>query len=109
VRHARLARASAVYRDRMTATSRIPPPPMPNMDWSTSAAYLRSCHEWLDAMERWRSDELSTWIDRTRVQLIENALRLPERPVVAEPRVTLPRNVEKPRDNVAEFRLPAVD
>ena len=83
---------------------------MPNMDWSTSASYLRSCHEWLDAMERWRSDELALWIDQTRIQLIEHALGNPERPLGAPERhVVSSRTPEKAADTVTEFRLPAVD
>ena len=37
---------------------------MPSVNWSSSSAYLRSCHEWLDAMERWRSEVLPGWIKR---------------------------------------------
>src|SRR5512142_839365 len=55
-----------VYRVRMAASPRIPPPPMPQVDWSSSTAYLRSCHEWLDAMERWRTETLPDWIAQTR-------------------------------------------
>jgi hypothetical protein len=94
----------------MTASPRIPPPPLPNVDWSSSSAYLRSCHEWLDAMERWRTDVLPAWIEQTRMYLLEHALRHPENPVVLpDPRAGTRRIADKPLDQVTEIRLPAVD
>jgi hypothetical protein len=94
----------------MGASPRIPPPPMPQVDWSTSASYLRSCHEWLDAMERWRADVLPAWIAETRAYLLEHALLSPERPVqLPDPAAGTRRIAEKPLDKVTEMRLPALD
>jgi hypothetical protein len=94
----------------MSTSPRIPPPPMPSVDWSSSAAYLRSCHEWLDAMERWRTEALPGWIEETRMHLLEHALRHPEHPVaIPDPRASTRKIPEHPLDNVAEIRLPALD
>ena len=83
---------------------------MPEVDWSSSSAYLRSCHEWLDAMERWRSDVIPAWIEQTRKYLLEHALLHPENPVVLpDPRAGTRRIAEKPLDTVTDIRLPAVD
>ncbi len=83
---------------------------MPEVDWSSSSAYLRSCHEWLDAMERWRSDVLPTWIEQTRKYLLEHALLNPENPVVLpDPRAGTRSLSEKPLEKVTEMRLPALD
>lgn len=83
---------------------------MPEVDWSSSTAYLRSCHEWLDAMERWRNETLPAWIEQTRKYLLEHALLNPDNPVVLpDPRAETRRIAEKPLDTVAEIRLPAVD
>lgn len=101
---------SPVYRVGMAASPRIPPPPMPQVDWSSSTAYLRSCHEWLDAMERWRVETLPDWIAQTRAYLLEHALLNPENPVVLpDPRAETRRVGDKPLDLVTEIRLPAVD
>jgi hypothetical protein len=105
-----LAPSSPVYRVGMPASPRIPPPPMPQVDWSSSTAYLRSCHEWLDAMERWRTETLPDWIAQTRKYLLEHALINPDNPVVLpDPRAETRRVGDKPLDLVTEFRLPAVD
>jgi hypothetical protein len=94
----------------MAASPRIPPPPMPSVDWSSSSAYLRSCHEWLDAMERWRNDVLPAWIEETRMHLLEHALRHPENPlVIPDPRAGTRKIPENPLDKVTEIRLPALD
>jgi hypothetical protein len=99
-----------VYRVRMPASPRIPPPPMPQVDWSSSTAYLRSCHEWLDAMERWRTETLPDWIAQTRKYLLEHALLNPENPVVLpDPQAETRRVGDKPLDLVTEIRLPSVD
>ena len=99
-----------VYRVRMAASPRIPPPPMPQVDWSSSTAYLRSCHEWLDAMERWRVETLPEWIAQTRKYLLEHALMNPDNPVVLpDPRAETRRVGDKPLDLVTEIRLPVVD
>jgi hypothetical protein len=83
---------------------------MPEVDWSSSSAYLRSCHEWLDAMERWRTETLPAWIEQTRRYLLEHALRDPEHPVILpDPRAETKRIPEKPLDKVAEIRLPSID
>jgi len=83
---------------------------MPEVDWSSSSAYLRSCHEWLDAMEHWRTDTLPAWIEQTRKYLLEHALLNPDNPVVLpDPRIETRKLAEKPLDTVAEIRLPAVD
>jgi hypothetical protein len=83
---------------------------MPEVDWSSTSAYLRSCHEWLDAMERWRSDTLPAWIEQTRKYLLEHALLNPEQPVVLpDPRAGTRPLSEKPLEKVMEMRLPAVD
>jgi hypothetical protein len=94
----------------MAASPRIPPPPMPQVDWSSTTAYLRSCHEWLDAMERWRTDTLPEWIAQTRQYLLEHALLNPDSPVVLpDPRAETRRVGDQPLDLVTEIRLPAVD
>jgi hypothetical protein len=104
------APSSPVYRVRMAASPRIPPPPMPEVDWSSSTAYLRSCHEWLDAMERWRTETLPDWIAQTRKYLLEHALLNPDHPVVLpDPRAETRRVGDKPLDVVTEIRLPVVD
>ncbi len=83
---------------------------MPEVDWSSSASYLRSCHEWLDAMERWRSDTLPAWIAQTRTYLLEHALMNPGNAVnLPDPRAGTDRIAERPLDTVAEIRLPAID
>jgi hypothetical protein len=105
-----LAGALPVYRASMAASPRIPPPPMPEVDWSSSTAYLRSCHEWLDAMERWRSETLPAWIEQTRKYLLEHALVNPGNPVaLPDPRAETRRITDKPLDLVSEIRLPALD
>jgi hypothetical protein len=105
-----LARAARVYRVGMAASPRIPPPPMPEVDWSSTSAYLRSCHEWLDAMEVWRTETLPAWIEQTRKYLLEHALMSPENPVVLpDPRAETRRVSDKPLDIVTEIRLPAID
>jgi hypothetical protein len=104
------AAGARVYRLHMSASPRIPPPPMPEVDWSSTAAYLRSCHEWLDAMERWRAETLPGWIEQTRKYLLETALMNPESPVVLpDPQAETRRLSEKPLDTVPEMRLPAID
>ena len=109
-RHHLLAPFAEVYRVLMTSSPRIPPPPMPEVDWSSSSAYLRSCHEWLDAMERWRTDTLPAWIEQTRRYLLEHALLNPDSPVdLPDPRAGTRRLSDKPLDTVAEIRLPSVD
>ena len=83
---------------------------MPSVDWSSSSAYLRSCHEWLDAMERWRADALPRWIEATRMALLEHALRHPENPlVIPDPRTATRKIPENPLTTVTEMRLPALD
>lgn len=105
-----LAPVARVYRVGMTASPRIPPPPMPEVDWSSSSAYLRSCHEWLDAMERWRVEKLPAWIEQTRKFLLEHALLNPDEPVsLPDPRAETRRVADKPLEMVTEIRLPAVD
>ena len=83
---------------------------MPEVDWSSSSAYLRSCHEWLDAMERWRSETLPGWIEQTRKYLLEHALLNPDNPVeLPDPRAGTRRLADKPLDTIAEIRLPSID
>ena len=101
---------SRVYRVLMAASPRIPPPPLPEVDWSSTSAYLRSCHDWLDAMEAWRTETLPTWIEQTRKYLLEHALMSPDNPVVLpDPRVETRRVTDKPLDTVSEIRLPVID
>ena len=95
---------------RMAESPRIPPPPMPEIDWSSTAAYLKSCHEWLDAMERWRAETLPGWIGATRAYLLEHALLHPgHATALPDPRDGTRKVPAKPLDTVAEIRLPALD
>jgi hypothetical protein len=99
-----------VYRVGMAASPRIPPPPMPEIDWSSTTAYLKSCNAWLDAMERWRIETLPAWIDATRTHLLGQALLRPgDAATLPDPRDGTGRVPEKPLDAVAEIRLPALD
>jgi hypothetical protein len=102
--------AARVYGVAMAASPRIPPPPMPEVDWSSTSAYLRSCHEWLDAMERWRNETLPAWIEQTRKYLLEHALTSPENPIeLPDPRAETRSVSDTPLDTVTEIRLPAID
>jgi len=94
----------------MASSPRIPPPPMPKVDWSSSSAYLRSCHEWLDAMEHWRAATLPGWIEQTRKYLLEHALLHPNEPVtLPDPHIETRGVASKPLDTVQEMRLPPID
>jgi hypothetical protein len=93
----------------MAASPRIPPPPLPEIDWTSTTAYLKSCHAWLDAMERWRVETLPGWIDATRTYLLGQALLHPGNAGLPDPRDATQHMPEKPLDTVAEIRLPALD
>lgn len=88
---------------------RIPPPPVPDIDWSTPAAYLESCTAWLDRMQEWQSVTLPEWIEESRRHLLQRAL--------ADPRLRVPIDLHaqkaaihgQPFATVAEMRLPAID
>lgn len=83
---------------------------MPEIDWSSTTAYLKSCNAWLDAMERWRVETLPGWIDATRTHLLGQALLLPgDASALPDPRDGTERVPAKPLDAVAEIRLPALD
>jgi hypothetical protein len=83
---------------------------MPKVDWSSSSAYLRSCHEWLDAMEHWRAATLPGWIEQTRKYLLEHALLHPNEPVsLPDPHIETRGVASHPLDTVQEMRLPSID
>jgi hypothetical protein len=89
---------------------RVPPPPVPQLDWSTPAAYLRSCNAWLDQMQQWQSMTLPVWIEQSRRYLLQNALMNPESripmPDVQGPTAVL---TGQPLLSVPEMRLPPLD
>jgi hypothetical protein len=89
---------------------RVPPPPVPQLDWSTPVAYLRSCNAWLDQMQEWQSRVLPDWIEQSRRYLLQNALMDPESHAsladVLGPTSTL---VGQPLLAVTEMRLPPLD
>lgn len=87
----------------------IPPPPIPELDWTTPSAYLSSCHEWLDQMTHWQAATLPEWIERTRKYLLQQSLRNPDAitPLPgASATAALPA---QPLLAVQEMRLPALD
>ena len=81
---------------------------MPAVDRSSPSSYLRSCRDWLDAMEHWRADMLPGWIEQTRMHLLEQALMNPGQLDVPALR-TANRPAERALDTAAEIRLPVID
>jgi len=103
--------ALAVYLARMSPPPpRIPPPPVPTLDWSTPAAYLDSCYAWLDRMQEWQAGTLPEWIEQSRRYLLQRALLDPETKVSLPDaqRVTAAIPAQ-PLLAVQEMRLPSVD
>lgn len=89
---------------------RIPPPPIPELDWSTPAAYLASCNAWLDRMQEWQAHVLPEWIEQSRQYLLRRALLDPEaRTPLLDMRVSTSTIPAQPFLAVQEMRLPSID
>lgn len=89
---------------------RVPPPPAPQLDWSTPTSYLRSCNAWLDQMQEWQSRVLPEWIEQSRRYLLQNALLDPEsRAPLADVKGPTSRLAGQPLFAVTEMRLPPLD
>lgn len=88
---------------------RIPPPPVPDIDWSTPAAYLESCTAWLDRMQEWQSVTLPEWIEQSRRHLLQRALSDPRLRTPIDLRAQTAAIPVQPFATVAEMRLPSID
>lgn len=89
---------------------RVPPPPVPQLDWSTPAAYLRSCNAWLDQMQQWQQHALPDWIEQSRRYLLQNALMNPEsRAPLADMKGPTSTLNGQPLMAVPEMRLPPLE
>lgn len=90
---------------------RIPPPPQPELDWSTPATYLRTCNEWLDRMQDWQTRVLPEWIEQSRRHLLQRALLDPEtRTTMPDLRLATSKAASaQSAAAVQEIRLPAID
>lgn len=88
---------------------RIPPPPIPELDWSTPASYLDSCHAWLDHMQDWQARTLPEWIDASRRYLLQQALLDPHGRAAAPDASAAAALPAQPLLAVPEMRLPAID
>jgi hypothetical protein len=89
---------------------RVPAPPVPQLDWSTPAAYLRSCNAWLDQMQQWQSHALPEWIEQSRRYLLQNSLMNPEsRAPLADMKGPTSVLVRQPLMAVPEMRLPPLE
>jgi hypothetical protein len=93
-----------------THPPRVPPPPIPQLDWSTPTTYLRTCNAWLDQMQEWQSRALPEWIERSRNYLLQNALMDPESRVpLADVQGPTSALVREPLLAVPEMRLPPIE
>ncbi|MEP7041690.1 MAG: hypothetical protein ABI843_01430 [Dokdonella sp.] len=89
---------------------RIPPPPIPQLDWTSPAAYLDSCNDWLDRMQEWQMSTLPEWIEQSRRYLLQRALLDPETKVnLPDVRIATASIPSQPLFAVPEMRLPSVD
>ncbi len=89
---------------------RIPPPPVPELDWSTPVAYLESCNRWLDQMQQWQATTLPEWIDRSRRYLLQQALLNPEtRTALPDAHAGMMSLPAQPLLAVTEMRLPSIE
>lgn len=87
---------------------RVPPPPVPQLDWSTPTAYLQSCNVWLDDMQKWQAHLLPEWIAQSRRYLLQQALMDPSSRVALDTRDPTSVLAKQPLLAVPELRLPVV-